>query len=359
MKAMGISHPVRVLVVDDSAFMRAALSRMISSDRGLEVIATACSGADAIDKIECFNPDVVTLDVQMPGVDGLETLRHIMSRFPRPVVMVSAVTENDAETTFDALSAGAFDYVPKQMSSASLDITHIRSDLLAKIRAAAIAGRSSRLMPSSKAIGGGRLDRTLHTETLPALVAIGASTGGPKALEEILPRFPRDLPVPILIVQHMPIGFTASFAARLDRLSTIEVKEARHGDVIRQGVAYIAPAGVHMRARRQQSEPNAVITLDRCPPDANHIPSIDVLMTSVAEVYRRQAVGVVMTGMGCDGAEGMKAIYQEGGFTIGQDEASCAVYGMSRTCAERGVLKATLSLEQIPTSIIDALRCRV
>ncbi len=240
--------PTRVLVVDDSAFMRTALSRMITSESGLEVAATACSGSDALEKIASLNPDVVTLDVQMPGLDGLETLRCIMNRFPRPVIMVSATTEKDAEQTFDALASGAFDYVPKQLSSTSLDILHIRADLIAKIRAAAQSRQShsasafSRKPPQSSSSE----NRNRVSTPTPAIVALGTSTGGPKALQEILPLFPRDLSVPILIVQHMPPGFTAAFAQRLNTTCSLTVREAVHGDPIQPGVVYIAPAGLHM-----------------------------------------------------------------------------------------------------------------
>lgn len=233
------SH-VRVLVVDDSAFMRAALSRMISSESSFEVVGTACSGTEALGKIVSLDPDVVTLDVQMPGLDGLETLRCIMAQSPRPVIMVSAVTEKDAEITFDALGAGAFDYVPKHLSSASLDIAHIREDLLAKIWAAAQTRHSLSPAPFfRKPLGFSTFADLNLGSTHPAVVALGTSTGGPKALQEILPLFPRDLPVPILIVQHMPPGFTAPFAHRLNSLSSVAVHEAVHQEPIRPGVAYI------------------------------------------------------------------------------------------------------------------------
>jgi len=209
--------PIRVLIVDDSAFMRTALSRMIASESGVEVVGTATTGSEALDKIAAYDPDVVTLDVEMPGLDGLETLRLIMAQCPRPVIMVSSAAERDAEITFNALGAGAFDYVPKQLSSTSLDILQIQPDLIAKIRAAALS-RS----PHSSATSRRKAPRSSASvcrnasATAPAIVALGTSTGGPKALQEILPLLPRDLSVPILIVQHMPPGFTAPFAQRLN-----------------------------------------------------------------------------------------------------------------------------------------------
>lgn len=351
--------PVRVLVVDDSAFMRTALSRMIASESGFEIAATASNGADALHKIAALDPDVVTLDVEMPGLDGLATLRRIMHQFPRPVIMVSASTEKDADNTFDALAAGAFDYVPKHLSATSLDILHLRTDLIAKIRAAA-QSRSSH--------AGGTLSRkppqtapfeTLipHFSSTPAIVAIGTSTGGPKALEEILPLFPRDFRVPILIVQHMPLGFTAPFAQRLNALCSIDVRQATHGEVIRPGVIYIAPSGIHLRVERS-SNAGAILLLDPHPQDYLHIPSIDVLMTSVAASFKHLALGVIMTGMGSDGAAGMQAIYREGGLTIGQDEFTSTVYGMPRACAELGILNRVVPLSQIPAQILQATRYR-
>jgi two-component system chemotaxis response regulator CheB len=240
--------PVRVLIVDDSAFMRLALSHLIANESGLEVVATACNGSEALDKIASLDPDVVTLDVEMPGLDGLQTLRHIMNQFPRPVIVVSGTTEQAAENTFNALAAGAFDYIPKHLSPNSLDILHIRQDLVAKIRAAGQLRTFHshdflfrKPPPSSHSEG----HDTIFLAT-PAIVAWGISTGGPKALEEILPLFPSDLAVPILIVQHTPPGFTAPFAQRLNSLCSVEVREALHGELIQPGVVYIAPAGMHM-----------------------------------------------------------------------------------------------------------------
>ena len=352
-------RPIRVLVVDDSAFMRAALTRMIDSESGCQVVATASSGADALEKMPILDPDVVTLDVEMPGLDGLATLRRIMRQFPRPVIMVSAVTEKDAEITFNALSAGAFDYVPKQLSAATLDIVHIRDDLVAKIRAAAIS-RHRRLPDPSlpKRPQPVRLAPIDFSRLAPAIVGVGISTGGPKALQEILPIFPRDFPLPILIVQHMPAGFTAPFAQRLNTLSAIAVREAAHGDLIQPATAYIAPAGRHMRVERRLADSRMFISLDPQPERSLHIPSVDVLMRSIAHLYGNKALGVIMTGMGSDGAEGMKAIFKAGGCTIGQDEATCTVYGMPRVCAELGILSRVVPLSQIPAEVLQVVRYR-
>jgi two-component system chemotaxis response regulator CheB len=350
----------RILIVDDSAFMRAALARMIKSEAGFEVVGTACNGTDALEKIPALDPDVVTLDVQMPGMDGLETLRHIMADFPRPVIMVSAATNRDAEITFNALSAGAFDCVPKQMTATSLEIAHIRSDLISKIHAACQARRSRLPHAFSRKPPQAAHERDAACRGLnPAMVAIGTSTGGPRALELILPRLPGDFPIPILIVQHMPASFLTSFAQRLHSLCAIEVHEARNKEIVRPATAYVCPAGLHMRVNRGAPGSPVFISLDRNPADALHIPSADVLMQSVAKVYGNRGMGVILTGMGSDGSKGMKAIHDASGLTIGQDEATCTVYGMPRACAELGVLNRIVPLAEIPGELLQAVRRRM
>ena len=347
---------IRVLIVDDSAFMRTALSRMISVDAGFHVVGTAASGIEALQKIAALDPDVVTLDMEMPGLDGLETLRSIMSQFPRPVIMVSSVTERDKEPTRSALAAGAFDYVPKQLSGTSLDILDIREKLMAKIRAAAESRlpREERLL---KKPSRAESPKRLGAPPSIAIIALGVSTGGPKALQEILPILPGDLPVPILIVQHMPAGFITPFAERLNSLCAISVRQASQGDLVRPGVAYLAPAGSHMTVDRSVAA-RTVIRLSAKPESQLHVPSVDVLMQSVATEFRSQAMGIILTGMGSDGTQGMSAIHREGGFTLGQDEATSAVYGMPRACAEAGILDKVVPLSQIPREILQATRYR-
>jgi two-component system chemotaxis response regulator CheB len=343
---------IRVLVVDDSAFMRAALARIIGSAPDMEVVATANCASATFQKIASLDPDVVTLDLEMPGLDGLGTLRRIMTHSPRPVIMVSG-TEKEANIALEALSAGAFDYVPKQLSGGSLEIAHIREELISKIRAAAQSWRTRHKAPGRKKPSNSFLSSG-HNAALadPAVVAIGISTGGPKALEQILPLFPADFPIPILIVQHMPVGFTLPLARRLDSLSSITVTEAVHDELISSAHAYIAPAGLHMRVIPREIDSRPVISLDREPAKAEHTPSVDVLMNSVAQVFRNRSIGVIMTGMGSDGAAGMASIFHEGGITIGQDESSCAVYGMPRVCAHLGLLAHVLPLPDIPRQIL-------
>jgi two-component system chemotaxis response regulator CheB len=350
------NSPIRVLIVDDSAFMRTALSRMVASDPDLWVVATAAGGIEALQKIASLDPDVITLDVQMPGLDGLETLRRIMAQFPRPVIMVSAATLKDAESTLSAFAAGAFDCVPKQVSATSLDIRHIRDDLVAKIKAAAESRRSRDhpILPR-KPPRTADLPMKEVWRSATAIVALGTSTGGPTALGEILPALPGDLPVPILLVQHMPPGFTAPFAERLNNLCAVSVHEASHGEILQPGVVYLAPAGSHMTVDRPANSRTS-ICLSSKPENQLHTPSVDVTMQSVASAFHSQAMGVIMTGMGSDGAQGMNAIHREGGFTVGQDEASCAVYGMPRVCAEMGILDRVVPLSEIPREILQATR---
>ncbi len=358
MSSQGKKPQTRVLIVDDSAFMRVALSRMVASDPELSVVGTAGDGNEALQRIKSLDPEVVTLDVEMPGLNGVQTLRRIMAEFPRPVIMVSSATERNAGITFDALAAGAFDYVPKHLSAASLDILHIREDLLAKIKAAAEMrqDRENRQLLRKPPISVGRFIEKAYVG-LPAIVAVGISTGGPSALEEILPKLPKELAVSVLVVQHMPVGFTAPFASRLNQQCEVPVREASQGEKVQAGVVYIAPAGAHMTVARP-TESRAIIVLSDKPHDQPHTPSIDVLMQSIALAFGSSAMGIIMTGMGADGAQGMKAIHEAGGFTVGQDAWSCAVYGMPRVCAEMGILNRVVPLAGIVREILQVTQPR-
>lgn len=301
--------------------------------------------------------DVVILDLNLPKLDGVSVLRHLRLKKPSlPVLVLTQRTK--VEDRVQCLDTGADDYIPKQMSSTSLDILHIRPDLVAKIHAASTARRKAPTAPTfKKPPRSSPTDfRDAHSCT-PSIVAVGSSTGGPKALQEILPHLPADLSVPILIVQHMPPGFTAPFAQRLNALCAIKVREATHRDPIEPGTIYIAPAGQHMTVNRS-SDSHACIHLDTQPEHCLHMPSVDVMMKSVAANYRNHAMGIILTGMGADGAEGMMAIHRQGGLTIGQDEASCTVYGMPRACAELGTLTRVVPLSQVPAQIMQATHSR-
>ena len=350
--------------MDDSAFMRTALSRMIESDDELEVAACANDGKHAIDILPTVDPDVVTMDIEMPRMNGLEALKRIMASAPRPVIMISSLTQEGAIMTFEALDSGAFDYIPKQLSYVSLDIVKIREDLVSKIKAAAIYRRrtgprkptaDAALKPSL----GIRNTTTTGLFPIPSAVCIGTSTGGPKALQQILPLLPSDLPAGIVIVQHMPPGFTGPFASRLNGLCQIRVKEAEPDDFVESGMVLIAPAGWHATLYRRTHSRYA-IRLSKTPSGTLHTPSVDVLMLSAADVLRSQTMGIILTGMGNDGEAGIKAIHDAGGQTIGQDEASCTVYGMPRACALASTLSKVSPLLKIPEEITAAVRpCRL
>jgi len=347
---------MRILIAEDDE----ALARFVR--QGLEsehyAVDVCGDGEQARAAATQLDYDLVVLDLNMPKLDGVSVLRHLRLKKPSlPVLVLTQRTK--VEDRVQALDTGADDYVPKQLSRASLDIFHIREDLIGKIRAAAA---SRRLRAQSSPVR--KPPQMSHSgwdvamaEMPPAIVAMGSSTGGPKALQEILPRFPRDLPVPILIVQHMPPGFTAAFAQRLDNLCALTVREAAHREAIAPGVVYIAPAGRHMKLDQQHGS-RLTICLDDQPADSLHVPSVDIMMKSVAARYRNLAVGVILTGMGSDGAEGMRAIHRWGGLTIGQDETTSIVYGMPKACAELGVLSRIVPLPEIPAHILQAVHYR-
>jgi two-component system chemotaxis response regulator CheB len=319
---------IRVLIVDDSSFVRKALLRIFESDPSMEVAGMAASGEEALAKIEELRPDVVTLDVIMPGMDGLDTLKTIMEEHPTPVLMLSQLTKQGAELTLRALEMGAMDFVDKS-STGMMDFLDLEREIILKVKSLAgsnpvkIAARVGSLFSGK-------------TKGIVDVVAVGASTGGPLALQMLLSKFPRDIGFTMLIVQHMPHGFTGPLAKRLDVICDISVKEAEEGDLIgRAGIALIAPAGLHMRVKRTSEA--ARVKLDLEPIDAMHRPSVDVLFESVAKTFGDRAIGVLLTGMGADGVNGMRAIKDAGGFTLAQDEATSAIFGMPRVAIERGV----------------------
>jgi two-component system chemotaxis response regulator CheB len=349
------AKPIRVLIADDSALVRAALSRMIESDRELQVAGIAVDGIEALAKIKSLQPDVVTLDIEMPRLNGLETLTRIMIEAPRPVIMISSMTREGARITLDALDRGAFDYLLKPGQDSTFGVHEMREELIAKIKSAVqsplAASRTPRKAPAVHAP-----PLFAKMQTVPSILAIGASTGGPKALQDILTQLPAQLPTGVLVVQHMPIGFTAPFAERLNRLCQLDVRESTGEETIEPGTVYIAPAGWHMTVSGTGSRFRT--HLSKSPSDTQHTPSVDVLMLSVATVFRNHAMGILLTGMGTDGARGMKAIRDAGGWTVGQDAESCAVYGMPRSAAELDALCRVAPLGRISSEIMSAISPR-
>jgi len=337
---------IRVLVVDDSAFMRRLLVKLLEPYEDIEVVDTAMDGVFALDKIERLTdakPHVITLDLEMPRLSGMDTLKRIVDRFRLPVILVSAHTSKGAKVTFDGLAAGAVDFITKPERIFSSPVASLGDDLVAKIRAAA------------KAKVRGPLPRTLRPPaprmqaslTTPArdVVGIAVSTGGPNALSTLLAEIHRGFRPALLIVQHMPAGFTAQFAERLAKLASIEVREAADGDPVVSGLALVAPGGSHMILERSAGK--LVVRITRADPVRGHRPSADVLFRSIADVSGSRSVGLVLTGMGEDGADGITAIRAVGGHTVAQDEASSVVYGMPRAAIERGAIDRVLPLSEI------------
>lgn len=342
---------IKVLVVDDSALMRKLIPMIISSDKEIEVIGTAMDGDFALKKIPLLRPDVITLDVDMPRMDGLTALKSIVRDFRIPVILVSSLTREGAEITIKGLEMGAFDFIPKPNGAISVHMSEISKELIGKIKAAARCSFLKFKEPSPIKIKR-KTPSFLPFKSLTAetVVAIGISTGGPQALSEILPLVPNNFPSCILIVQHMPEGFTEFFARRLNSVCSINVKEATDGDIVSPGTALIAPGGKHLKIKRT---PYGIISvLSMSPPVSGHRPSATVLFDSVAEEYGKNSVAIIMTGMGDDGVEGLKRIKEKGGITIAQDEKTSVVYGMPKLAVERGYADMVLSLDEIKENLI-------
>lgn len=404
---------IRILIADDSAFMRKVLTDLFKAQPDFEVVGTAINGRDAVEKVKKYHPDLLTLDVQMPVMDGLNALAVIMEIAPMPVVMLSSLTKEGTDETIRALSLGAVDFISKAGGSISR-IDTIEEDILAKCRAAAKAN-VKRAMKGARAAELAERERRakekaepprMHHVELPArhnpfgtkpateekkprnpfghhenpllqkrkptltphaqpapnvkasgagsgkLVAIGTSTGGPQALQSVITRLPGELPCGVVVVQHMPPGFTKSLANRLDSLSKVSVKEAENGDIIEPGHVYIAPGNYHMRVASEGSKRKIVLSQD--PPIGNHRPAVNVLYDSVAPVGKN-LVAVIMTGMGCDGTEGMKKIKAQGGYSIAQDESTSVVYGMPKSVVDAGLADEVRPVTDIARAIVAAV----
>jgi two-component system chemotaxis response regulator CheB len=340
-----MKKPVRVLVVDDSALMRKLIPQMIERDGSIQVVGTAMDGEFALEKIPDLKPDVITLDLDMPRMNGMETLRKIMRKHPLPAIVVSAHSTEGASATFKALSLGALDFVTKPHDP-STHMDEIAGELVTKIKAAAKSQLVRLPEPQAK-----KKPKQVVKRGVPPtkVIAIGVSTGGPQALQYVLPQLPSEFPGTILIVQHMPEGFTAMFAQRLNETCAIEVKEARSGDLLAPGRALVCPGDKHMKVKHMPL--GDVVVLTEGEKVNGHRPSADVLMASVALEFRDQAIGVLMTGMGEDGAEGLGVIKSHGGLTIAQAEESCVVYGMPRTAVERGHATRVIALEALANTL--------
>ena len=355
--------PIKVLVVDDSSLMRRLITRFLEEDPGIKVIDTAADGEEAIRKIQSQRPDVVTLDVEMPVLDGLATLGRVMRNFPLPVIMLSAHTTEGARATMQALSLGAVDFVAKPAKAGEMEV--MVADLKYKVRAAAQAllrrPAAAPARPAAKPQPAAARPQTAQIKGLsPApgkgkieVVVIGSSTGGPAALQQIIPALPGNLPAGVVIVQHIPKGFSGPMAEHLDRKSGLKVKHADQGDRVAPGLVLVAPAGYDLTFRRAAGSLTVNLDPGSAPvPPGGFRPSVDVVMKSAAEVIRSQAMGVLLTGMGRDGAQGMLAIRSEKGPTVAEAESSCVVFGMPRAAIEIGGADKVLPLQEIAGEIV-------
>ncbi len=358
-----MSKKIRVIVVDDSALVRSLLAEIINRQHDMECIGTANDPLVAREMIRELDPDVITLDVEMPRMDGIDFLGRLMRLRPMPVVMISTLTERGAEVTMRALELGAVDFVAKPRVGLANGLNELATQIVDKIRVAAVAHvRRISAVPASSAAHAGAaagapaaasstsLLGRLSTEKI---IAIGASTGGTEAIREVLVHLPADSPA-IVITQHMPPGFTTSFAARLNSLCQITVKEAVNGERILPGHAYIAPGGLQFRIAR--SGANYVAVVEDAPPVNRHKPSVEVLFKSVAAVAGRNAYGIMLTGMGADGAAAMREMKDAGSYNYVQDEASCIVFGMPREAIAHGAADEVLPLTQIAGALVTKLR---
>lgn len=345
---------IKVLVVDDSAFMRKMISDMINSQPDMKVIDTAKNGEEAISKAKSLKPDVVTLDIEMPKIDGLEALKQIKSIEGIQVIMLSSLTYDGSKATIEALYNGAFDFVQKPSGSISLDIEKVKDELLEKIRYAKFSFNARKKKQTLLYNTSDRIEitsnvRKYKTNKIDA-VLLGASTGGPRVLYDVIIKLPNDLGVPIFVVQHMPHGFTKAFAERLDKNSLIRVVEAKDNEDILNNVVYIAPGGYHLIIK------NGKMHLDSSPPVHGVRPAVDKLFVSAGEYYKGNILCCIFTGMGKDGAEGVKFIKSLGGYVIAQDEATSIVYGMPKAAFETGCVDEVLPDNKISDKIISMVR---
>ena len=346
---------IRVLVVDDSMFMRKAIRRMLSLAEDIEVVDTASDGREALRKISQLRPDIVTLDVKMSGMDGLAALERIMQDTPTPVLMLSSLTQEGADITLKALDLGAVDFIDKSRADSSMDITLLAQELIDKVRAIAgvdvekVKTRGIEAVPIPPRKGTTAIAAFVAKSDSVDVVAIGTSTGGPPALHILIPQLPENFPSGVIVVQHMPPGFTRTLAERLNTQSPLQVSEAVEGDVVQAGRVLIAPAGQHLRLLKRNGR--YLVRLGSEPADSLHRPSVDVMMDSVAAVCGEKSLGVLLTGMGSDGARGMRSIKEAGGRTLAESEATCIVFGMPKSAIEDGVVDRVVPIHDMAREI--------
>ncbi len=386
--------PITVLIVDDSPFMRLTLQKILSQDPEIKVLDTARDGKEGIEKLQALRPQVVTMDIEMPQIDGLQALGEIMRWQPTPIIILSALTTEGAQASVKALEAGAFDVVAKPSGGPGADIQALARDLIDKVKAAAQvnlgrlgkkgavsrvssasgsrppwtagaasenANRLSPLSSTSSTLGSAKARSLDSGEALPKypveIVAIGTSTGGPSALQAVLTQLPGNLPVPVLVAQHMPPGFTAPLAQRLNGMSPLTIREGVHGEALKAGTIYFAPAGKQMRVQSRGSQLILHIG-DESPITTLYHPSVDVMFMSLAKEVGKGTLGVVMTGMGNDGLRGMREIKERGGYAIAEAEETCVVYGMPRAIVDAGLANRVAPLGEIARHIVECVQRR-
>ena len=348
--------PVRVLIVDDSGFFRRRLTEILSADKHIEVVGSAADGRAAIEQVKRLKPDVVTMDIEMPVMDGITSVRRIMESTPTPVLIFSSLATEGAKATFDALDAGAVDFLPKRIEDISNDRDMAKRQLCARVRLVGARGLAHRqVMPAKMAA-----QRTVHQQPkapLPVrrgkykLLAIGTSTGGPVALQQVLTKLPAHFPLPIVLIQHMPATFTPAFAERLNKLCAINVKEAADGDPLKAGTALLAPGGKQMVLESRGKE--VVVRIKESEQGQTYKPSVDTTFSSAAQLFAGDVLSLVLTGMGADGREGARLLKQKGSTVWAQDEASSVIYGMPAAIAEAGLADRILALDDVATSLVD------
>jgi two-component system chemotaxis response regulator CheB len=338
---------IRVLVCDDSGFMRMIIKDILESQNDIEIVSQARDGMEAVEKAVQLKPDVITMDVEMPKLNGLEALKLIMKKIPTRIIMVSSLTQEGADITIEALQSGAVDFVPKPSGSISTNFRIMGNTLLSKIREAALIDPMRiqyRLIPTPRA----------SKKTFAArgkIVLIASSTGGPKSLDQVIPVLPKNLPAPVILVQHMPAGFTASLAQRLNRISEIAVKEAKDGDVLQSGTVYVAPGDYHVGVRGDAGQTR--IFLDQSPKINGVRPAADFSFESAAELYKEKVIGVVMTGMGRDGTKGSFKIKHYKGVILAESEETCVVFGMPKSVIQEGYSDYVLPSYKLADKIAD------
>lgn len=338
---------IKVLIVDDSSFFRRRISEFLSSDPNIEVVGQAVDGLDAIEKTKELNPDVITMDIEMPRLDGISAVKKIRETKSTPILMFSSLTMEGAKATFEALDAGASDFLPKKFE----EIASERSEAIEKLcdcvkslaRAPSTSGAAKIKIPASIRSANSASSKGYQ------LAVIGASTGGPIAIEKVLKQLPANYSLPVLLIQHMPGSFTGAFAERLDKLCAINVKEAEDGDELKPGTAYIAPGGRQMRLKKNGR--GSVLSIGDEPVVTTYKPSVDITFNSIAEAYRGRVLAIVLTGMGSDGCDGAKLLREKGATVWAQDEASCVVYGMPMAVVRENLADKVMSVDEIGMSL--------